>query len=88
MENGHGHMSSGSLNIPPAVINGGAGGPPQPSAAAGRFDGPRSPPGRQSERQVEIAEEAKLTVNRYKPCPVQVLPSRHLSGWDRLSFQS
>jgi hypothetical protein len=42
------HMSTGSLNIPPPSANG-SGGPTTPSGGMGRFDGPRSPPGRQSE---------------------------------------
>lgn len=42
-------MSNGSVNIPPpSALNGGGGGPPQPGGM-GRFEGPRSPPGRQSE---------------------------------------
>jgi hypothetical protein len=44
------HMSTGSLNIPPASALNGSGGPTTPSGGMGRFEGPRSPPGRQSER--------------------------------------
>jgi hypothetical protein len=46
------HMSTGSLNIPPGGPNGAVNG--QVHAAAGpraRFDGPRSPPGKQSQSQ-------------------------------------
>lgn len=42
------HMSSGSLNIPPPNTLNGNGAPPPPAAGMGRFEGPRSPPGRQS----------------------------------------
>lgn len=42
-------MSSGSLNIPPPTALNGAGGPPPPVGGMGRFEGPRSPPSRQSE---------------------------------------
>ena len=42
------HMSTGSLNIPPPSANG-SGGPTTPLGGMGRFEGPRSPPGRQSE---------------------------------------
>ncbi|EPE34362.1 CCCH zinc finger [Glarea lozoyensis ATCC 20868] len=46
------HMSSGSLNIPPpTAANGNSGGPP-PVGGMGRFDGPRSPPGRQNTSHV------------------------------------
>ncbi|KAG9229126.1 hypothetical protein BJ875DRAFT_446249 [Amylocarpus encephaloides] len=46
------HMSSGSLNIPPPTsLNGNGGGPP-PVGGMGRFDGPRSPPGRQNTSHV------------------------------------
>lgn len=43
-------MSTGSLNIPPpTAVNGNSGGPQQNGAGGmGRFEGPRSPPGRQS----------------------------------------
>jgi hypothetical protein len=42
-------MSSGSLNIPPGGMNGtGNGHPHLPSNGMARFDGPRSPPGKQS----------------------------------------
>ena len=43
------HMSSGSLNIPPPSASNGNGGEATPNGAIGRFEGPRSPPGRQSE---------------------------------------
>jgi hypothetical protein len=42
------HMSTGSLNIPPPSALNGSGGPTTPSGGMGRFEGPRSPPGRQS----------------------------------------
>jgi hypothetical protein len=41
-------MSTGSLNIPPPSAINGSGGPTTPSGGMGRFEGPRSPPGRQS----------------------------------------
>jgi hypothetical protein len=43
------HMSTGSLNIPPPSALNGSGGPTTPVTGMGRFEGPRSPPGRQSE---------------------------------------
>lgn len=43
------HMSAGSLNIPPPSALNGSSGPTTPSGGMGRFEGPRSPPGRQSE---------------------------------------
>ncbi|KAL5323172.1 hypothetical protein ACEPPN_007701 [Leptodophora sp. 'Broadleaf-Isolate-01'] len=46
------HMSSGSLNIPPPNALNGAGGPPPPVGGMGRFEGPRSPPGRQNTSHV------------------------------------
>jgi hypothetical protein len=42
------HMSTGSLNIPPPSALNGSGGPTTPVGGMGRFEGPRSPPGRQS----------------------------------------
>ena len=45
------HMSTGSLNIPPPTAangNGSGGPPPNAAGGMGRFEGPRSPPGRQS----------------------------------------
>jgi hypothetical protein len=42
------HMSTGSLNIPPGGLNGSINGPPPHMGATTRFDGPRSPPGKQS----------------------------------------
>lgn len=41
-------MSSGSLNIPPPSAVNGTAGPAPPVGGMGRFEGPRSPPGRQS----------------------------------------
>ncbi|KAK0113876.1 hypothetical protein ONS95_014121 [Cadophora gregata] len=46
------HMSTGSLNIPPPNALNGAGGPPPPVGGMGRFEGPRSPPGRQNTSHV------------------------------------
>lgn len=45
-------MSTGSLNIPPGGLNGSMNGPPPHSGATTRFDGSRSPPGKQSQYDV------------------------------------
>ncbi|KAH7397732.1 spindle poison sensitivity protein-like protein Scp3 [Cadophora sp. MPI-SDFR-AT-0126] len=42
------HMSTGSLNIPPPSALNGSGDSAAPSGGMGRFEGPRSPPGRQN----------------------------------------
>ncbi|KAH8779331.1 hypothetical protein BGZ57DRAFT_941511 [Hyaloscypha finlandica] len=49
------HMSTGSLNIPPPSALNGSGGPTTPVSGMGRFEGPRSPPGRQSACQAGSA---------------------------------
>lgn len=46
------HMSTGSLNIPPPTTLNGNGGPPPAVGGMGRFEGPRSPPGRQNTSHV------------------------------------
>ncbi|KAH8789902.1 hypothetical protein F5882DRAFT_292434 [Hyaloscypha sp. PMI_1271] len=46
------HMSTGSLNIPPPSALNGSGGPTTPVSGMGRFEGPRSPPGRQNTSHV------------------------------------
>ena len=81
------HMSTGSLNIPSGV-NGNSGG--ATPIGGQRFEGPRSPPGRQSKF---IGTSGKVLYfcadgDRYIACPVQVLPAGCLSGWKRMPFQS
>ncbi|TVY60753.1 Zinc finger protein [Lachnellula suecica] len=46
------HMSTGSLNIPPPTAPNGNGGAQPPAAGMQRFEGPRSPPGRQNTSHV------------------------------------
>jgi hypothetical protein len=48
------HMSTGSLNIPPGGLNGSTNGPPPHMGAMSRFDGPRSPPGKQSQFEMAL----------------------------------
>jgi hypothetical protein len=83
------HMSTGSLNIPPpTALNGNGAGQP-PAAGMGRFEGPRSPPGRQSQYCRVSAESLSiLIVSRYLPCPMQILPARRLPGWSSLPIFS
>jgi hypothetical protein len=78
------HMSTGSLNIPGGV-NGNGGG----QAAGPRFDGPRSPPGRQSKFMVTYGSVWYFHADgdRYISRSLQILPARCLSGWKRMPFQ-
>ncbi len=81
------HMSTGSLNIPPPTALNGAGPPPPPVGGIGRFDGPRSPPGRQSEIYSTM-KKGFTDCYRYLTCALQILSARCMSGWLCLSFQS
>ena len=83
------HMSTGSLNIPPpTALNGNGAGQP-PAGGMGRFEGPRSPPGRQSQYSRVLFEYCcLLTFSRYFPCTMQILPARRMPGWSSLSIFS
>lgn len=85
------HMSTGSLNIPPpTAVNGNGGGPQQNGAGGmGRFEGPRSPPGRQSkwDRKGDYVKVSFADSSRHISRSVQVLSAGRLPGWTSLPFQ-
>ena len=64
------HMSTGSLNIPPGGLNGSTNGPPPHMGAMSRFDGPRSPPGKQSQSDIVygLPFDADNNLHRYSTC--------------------
>jgi hypothetical protein len=66
------HMSTGSLNIPPGGLNGSTNGPPPHMGAMSRFDGPRSPPGKQSQFEIvfTFTFDTDNYLNRYSTCSV------------------
>lgn len=89
------HMSTGSLNIPPPTApnangNGNGNGAGQPPAGGmGRFEGPRSPPGRQSQYCREPCKYiCILTIFRHFPRTLQILPARRMPGWNSLPIFS
>lgn len=89
------HMSSGSLNIPTGLgqqPNGN--GQPQAAGAmapGGRFEGPRSPPGKQSRSSWSPRKRwlgVLMRFCRYIACALQVLPPRRVPGGEGVSIQS